>query len=543
MADLTAQEESVASSNKRKLGAVENETQGLPGLAAEEGIPVPGPTESLRLKKWRKTKMCTFFQINQCHKGSECTFAHGEWEMGQEFDATPLTDRATGSSYGVISPGQKGCTSGSGKDAGKGKDKDKGRGEIGFDKGGAAYHKGGAGGKACGKMDFKGGGKADMSSMPVAWLENRRGGKADASGMPVAWPDSRGGGKADVRSMPVALPDGNGDGKADMSSPPVALLEGKGGGNADMSSLPADVASLMMQAFGETGGYGDYATAVDGTGIAGNAGNAGCVDGTGAMGTGAMGAMDGMAFLAGGSMASGGLTVPAATVSTTPEGAMAAAMAETAAAEAAAATVAAGGSTAEAAAMAEFMASLAAQQGIVATATSVEGVPYDGFKYKTQPCKFYSLGKCQKGETCTYAHFEQELTATPPPRGKGAHTTGPLDVEAQGQKGKSKDPASQFAAMVFAAQAVPGGKGKDFKARKPGKGGGHTFKTIPCKFFPIGQCSKGEACTFAHSSGDLRPSKQSGTGGTGPGPNAALEAALRAVKDGQATFAQWDAPP
>src|SRR5690242_16578233 len=36
-------------------------------------------------------------------------------------------------------------------------------------------------------------------------------------------------------------------------------------------------------------------------------------------------------------------------------------------------------------------------------------------KFKTLPCRFYSLGKCTKGEECSYIHDENNLAVKPTP--------------------------------------------------------------------------------------------------------------------------------
>merc|ERR1712194_749173 len=93
---------------------------------------------------------------------------------------------------------------------------------------------------------------------------------------------------------------------------------------------------------------------------------------------------------------------------------------------------------------------------------------------------------------------------------------------------------------------APRSKSKEIKARKAGKGGGHLFKSIPCKYFRKGKCTKGEDCSFAHSDTDLRSERAAKTGsattsGTMPGPsNATFEAALKAVQKGQVSFANWN---
>merc|ERR1712224_561647 len=162
--------------------------------------------------------------------------------------------------------------------------------------------------------------------------------------------------------------------------------------------------------------------------------------------------------------------------------------------------------------MTMFLASLVAQQGIhLATETSNEGILHGALasKYKTEPCKFYSMGKCQKGDACTYAHVDEGLAPALPPQ----DLEPPAPLAKSGKEEWARSTESQI------------------KALKAGKGGGHLFKSIPCKYFLKGKCTKGEDCTFAHSDTDLRSERAAKTSGNMPGSSkASFDAALKAVQ-------------
>lgn len=94
--------------------------------------------------------------------------------------------------------------------------------------------------------------------------------------------------------------------------------------------------------------------------------------------------------------------------------------------------------------------------------------------FKTQICKYFLQGTCQKGTACSFAHGEHELnTAAPPQMG------------------------AEAAAMAEFNALVAGGAG--------GKAGGKGFKTRMCNYFMMGTCTKGEACTFAHGEHEMQP--------------------------------------
>merc|ERR1712014_171240 len=75
--------------------------------------------------------------------------------------------------------------------------------------------------------------------------------------------------------------------------------------------------------------------------------------------------------------------------------------------------------------------------------------------YKTVMCKYAAQGTCTKGDACTFAHDESELSG-----------------------------------------------GSSLSDGQPKASG--SWKTALCKYFPEGKCMKGEACNYAHGATELQ---------------------------------------
>lgn len=133
---------------------------------------------------------------------------------------------------------------------------------------------------------------------------------------------------------------------------------------------------------------------------------------------------------------------------------------------------------------------------------------------KTVLCKFYDQGTCQHGDQCLYAHGVEELQTLDQPElaekhpGSFAWHQGPME------------------------HGVHSGDAQG------------SFKTALCKFFEIGQCLKGEACTFAHGPDELANSPDQGKV-TAATPKAAMTgaAAVAAAQPKAAPKAAVVVPP
>lgn len=118
-------------------------------------------------------------------------------------------------------------------------------------------------------------------------------------------------------------------------------------------------------------------------------------------------------------------------------------------------------------------------QNAIETA-SVPSVPLVTPLWKTRPCNFYAVGKCRKGNRCSFAHGVQDLLPSPdfertsvcPVSKKFGHCT-KLDC--------------RYAHDVSELRAAPG-----------------LLKSKMCSFFVLGECVVGKACRFAHSADELQ---------------------------------------
>lgn len=89
---------------------------------------------------------------------------------------------------------------------------------------------------------------------------------------------------------------------------------------------------------------------------------------------------------------------------------------------------------------------------------------------KKTPCKFWLQGTCERGDSCTWLHGEPGQSLSPqalrPPAGPWGAPVGTVRATASAQHSPALSPT--------------------------------TDKRIPCKFWPLGVCKRGEMCTFAH---------------------------------------------
>jgi len=149
-----------------------------------------------------------------------------------------------------------------------------------------------------------------------------------------------------------------------------------------------------------------------------------------------------------------------------------------------------------------------------------------GKGFKTQMCKYFQNGSCQKGDQCTYAHGEHELGGaaggmSAAPQGLMVPSGGAMSSaedqafnqlmgELQGGAPAAADAPPPWAANNAGGAPAPwaaNGAGGD--AGGGGKGGApRGFKTAMCKFFQMGTCQKGDGCTYAHGEYELQPGSQ-----------------------------------
>lgn len=138
-----------------------------------------------------------------------------------------------------------------------------------------------------------------------------------------------------------------------------------------------------------------------------------------------------------------------------------------------------------------------------------------GGGFKTKICTFFQQGKCTRGDACTFAHGDHELS-------KGGGGKGGMGGGFGGPKGGGGYPQAQGG---FGGPGNGFGKGAPMPAMGGYGGGGGDgplpFKTKMCTFFEQGKCTKGDSCTFAHDPSELTGGKGKGGGGSfapgGPG--------------------------
>lgn len=100
--------------------------------------------------------------------------------------------------------------------------------------------------------------------------------------------------------------------------------------------------------------------------------------------------------------------------------------------------------------------------------------------YKTRLCNFYSIGACQKGSACSYAHGNEELRNSP-----DFERTSVCPVMLN--RGTCDKPNCRYAHNAEDLRVAPG-----------------LLKTKMCAFHLAGACVVGEACRFAHSVEELQ---------------------------------------
>lgn len=145
---------------------------------------------------------------------------------------------------------------------------------------------------------------------------------------------------------------------------------------------------------------------------------------------------------------------------------------------------------------------------------------------KTKVCEFNLRGKCKRGEACKFAHSVADMAPLPDlhrtrlcssmlkmgacPNGdscKFAHSVDELRIFDGTCKPLTADSQRATIEQAFReavshpASDVPAFEGQEKTARR----GRPLMKVDMCKFFQEGRCLRGNACTFAHEEGDLKP--------------------------------------
>lgn len=122
---------------------------------------------------------------------------------------------------------------------------------------------------------------------------------------------------------------------------------------------------------------------------------------------------------------------------------------------------------------------------------------------KRSMCKFWMQGSCQRGSQCAFAHDESELGAPVPegallefePKGAGKGKSENEDKVMCARHGKMRvmscleDSADGTGAFVCRSGCECRGFSADGAAQPV---------DVPCRYWAMGKCSKGEACPFVH---------------------------------------------
>lgn len=145
-------------------------------------------------------------------------------------------------------------------------------------------------------------------------------------------------------------------------------------------------------------------------------------------------------------------------------------------------------------------------------------------RYKTRLCRHYADGFCHRGENCTFAHGEYEISYDEG-AGKGDASVSWSKGVKGGTSFKTKlcsnhmqegycrrGESCSFAHGEMDMRADSGfkggkgweGDGKAWGGGGKGSGGESRYKTRLCNNFQSGWCVRGEECAFAHGEYELR---------------------------------------
>ncbi|CAE8631661.1 unnamed protein product [Polarella glacialis] len=113
-------------------------------------------------------------------------------------------------------------------------------------------------------------------------------------------------------------------------------------------------------------------------------------------------------------------------------------------------------------------------------------------RFKSQMCAFFGVGRCAKGDDCTWAHAEHEISGelgVPP-----AHFMQEPEVVAMPAGYKRR-----LCEFFLAAGTCKKGSECNFAHGEHEMGGA----PVLCEFFMAGTCKKGPECTFAHGEHEM----------------------------------------
>ncbi|KAI5845347.1 hypothetical protein BZA05DRAFT_408164 [Tricharina praecox] len=123
----------------------------------------------------------------------------------------------------------------------------------------------------------------------------------------------------------------------------------------------------------------------------------------------------------------------------------------------------------------------------------------------TRPCIFFQQGRCRNGDGCTYSHIAAPATAVPP---SAAATPTPIRQRPAGAVVRQSAHLAHLALreggvgragtdLRTVGAAAPGVE-RGWWSRRTTAAGPGLVRLVPCRFFQMGHCRRGECCEFSH---------------------------------------------